>query len=78
MALPLRQAVGRPLGAAVRASSCSHHARIIARSFVSTTLRAKEVAGQSSETPNMRVRCLVLAITEETLELTKHTVRSTR
>ncbi len=56
MALPLRQAMGRPLGAAVRASTCSH-ARIAVRSFALTARRAKEVAGQSPDTPNMRVRC---------------------
>ena len=51
--MAMRLAVGRPLGAVTRASSCS---RTSMRSFTSTALRAKEVAGQSSETPNMRVR----------------------
>lgn len=51
--MAMRLAVGRPLGAAARASSCS---RAAVRSFASTALRAKEVAGSSSDTPNMRVR----------------------
>lgn len=50
--MALRLAVGRPLAAA-RSSSCAHAA---VRSFASTALRAKEVAGQDSATPNMRVR----------------------
>lgn len=51
--MAMRLAVGRPLGAAVRASGSSRHA---VRTFASTALRAKEVAGPESETPNMRVR----------------------
>lgn len=51
--MAMRLAVGRPLGAAVRATSCSRNA---VRTFASTALRAKEVAGTTSETPNMRVR----------------------
>lgn len=48
----MRLAVARPLGAVARATSCS---RATVRTFASTALRAKEVAGESKETPNMRV-----------------------
>ena len=51
--MALRLAAGRPLGTAVRASNGTRHA---VRTFASTALRAKEVAGPSSDTPNLRVR----------------------
>lgn len=51
--MALRFAVARPLGAVARASGCP---RAAVRAFASTALRAKEVAGQSADTPNMRVR----------------------
>ena len=51
--MAMRLAVGRPMGAAARVSSCS---RAAVRTFTATALRAKEVAGANSETPNMRVR----------------------
>lgn len=50
--MALRQAVSRPLGQAVRSASC---VRPAVRTFAATALRAKEVAGDSSETPNLRV-----------------------
>lgn len=56
--MALRQAVARPLGAAVRSAGCSRSA---VRAFASTALRAKEVAAESSETPNMRVRISIAA-----------------
>jgi NADH dehydrogenase (ubiquinone) Fe-S protein 3 len=49
----MRLAAARPLGAVARATSCS---RAVVRTFASTALRAKEVAGESKDTPNMRVR----------------------
>lgn len=52
--MALRLAVGRPLGAAVRAAGCPRSAAV--RTFTATALRAKEVAAESSKTPNMRVR----------------------
>jgi len=52
--MAMRHAVGRPLGAAVRSAGCP---RVAVRTFAATALRAKEVAGESSETPNMRVSC---------------------
>jgi NADH dehydrogenase (ubiquinone) Fe-S protein 3 len=53
--MALRLAVARPLGAVARSTGCS---RAAVRTFASTALRAKEVAGESKETPNMRVRKL--------------------
>lgn len=50
--MALRQAVGRPLGQAVRSASCSRPA---VRTFAATALRAKEVAGDSSDAANLRV-----------------------
>ncbi|KAF1845515.1 uncharacterized protein K460DRAFT_355329 [Cucurbitaria berberidis CBS 394.84] len=49
--MAMRLAVARPLGTVARASSCP---RAAVRTFAATALRAKEVTGQSSETPNMR------------------------
>lgn len=49
----MRLAVARPLGQAARATGCS---RAAVRTFAATALRAKEIAGQSKDTPNMRVR----------------------
>ena len=49
----MRIAAARPLGPVARAAATS---RPQARTFASTALRAKEVAGGSTETPNMRVR----------------------
>ncbi|KAL1594481.1 putative NADH-ubiquinone oxidoreductase 30.4 kDa subunit, mitochondrial [Paraconiothyrium brasiliense] len=49
--MALRQAVGRPLGQAVRSASCSRPA---VRTFAATALRAKEVAGDSSDAANLR------------------------
>ncbi|KAF2874588.1 hypothetical protein BDV95DRAFT_488155 [Massariosphaeria phaeospora] len=49
--MALRLAVGRPLASAARAASCSRPA---VRTFAASALRAKEVAGQNAETPNMR------------------------
>ena len=51
--MAMRLSVARPLGAVVRSTSC-HRAAM--RTFASTALRAKEVAGESKDTPNMRVR----------------------
>jgi hypothetical protein len=51
--MAMRQAVVRPLGAVARSTGCS---RAAMRTFASTALRAKEVAGQDKDTPNMRVR----------------------
>jgi hypothetical protein len=55
--MALRLAVGRPLGAAVRSSICPRSVAV--RNFTATSLRAKEVAAQSSDKPNMRVRVQV-------------------
>ncbi|KAF2642825.1 hypothetical protein P280DRAFT_395471 [Massarina eburnea CBS 473.64] len=49
--MALRQAVVRPLSAAVRSPACS---RTAARTFAASALRAKEIAGESSEPPNLR------------------------
>lgn len=51
--MALRHAVARPLGAVARPTSCS---RAAVRTFAATALRAKQVAGESKDTPNMRVR----------------------
>ncbi|KAF2652674.1 hypothetical protein K491DRAFT_695388 [Lophiostoma macrostomum CBS 122681] len=51
--MALRLAARAPLGAAVRSAGCSPS--VAARSFATTALRAKEVAGsEKTETPNMR------------------------
>ncbi|CAI6316024.1 unnamed protein product [Periconia digitata] len=49
--MALRQSVARPLGNAVRSASCS---RAAVRSFAASALRAKEIASDSSEPPNLR------------------------
>ncbi|KAF2261941.1 hypothetical protein CC78DRAFT_561494 [Lojkania enalia] len=51
--MAMRLAVGRPLGAAVRSTSCSRAITAV-RTFSTATLRAKEIAGEDSEMPNMR------------------------
>jgi hypothetical protein len=56
----MRLAVARPLGAVARSAGCSR----AVRTFASTALRAKEVAGESKETPNMRVRQMCRAVLE--------------
>jgi NADH dehydrogenase (ubiquinone) Fe-S protein 3 len=43
----MRLAVSRPLATAARSTA--------ARAFSTTALRAKEIAGENTETPNMRV-----------------------
>lgn len=45
--MAMRLAVSRPLAAAARSTA--------ARAFSTTALRAKEIAGENTETPNMRV-----------------------
>lgn len=55
--MALRLAVARPLGAAARSMSCS---RAAVRTFAATALRAKEIAGESKDTPNMRVRWITV------------------
>lgn len=50
--MALRQAVGRPLGHAVRSATSSRPA---VRTFAATALRAKEVAADSSDAANLRV-----------------------
>ena len=47
-AMAMRLAVSRPLAAAAARSTA-------ARAFSTTALRAKEIAGENTETPNMRV-----------------------
>jgi NADH dehydrogenase (ubiquinone) Fe-S protein 3 len=51
----MRLAVSRPLAAAAARSTA-------ARAFSTTALRAKEIAGENTETPNMRVgSCICIA-----------------
>ncbi|KAF2036807.1 hypothetical protein EK21DRAFT_106114 [Setomelanomma holmii] len=49
--MAMRLAVARSLGAVARTSGCS---RAAVRTFAATALRAKEIAAESKETPNMR------------------------
>lgn len=52
--MALRQAFGRPLGHAVRSASYPRPATV--RTFATTALRPKEVAGDTQDVPHLRVR----------------------
>lgn len=50
----LRLAAARPLSAAVRSATATTAGSVAVRAFVTTSLRAKDIAADASGTPNMR------------------------